>query len=98
VGPSGTPNWVCSLAAVKMSDVAFTGSSNGEINIWKAELETKTLQRVNSIPAQGFVNSLAISSIEPTVLVAGLGREHKFGRWWNLKGNKDKVAIIRLPH
>jgi ribosomal RNA-processing protein 9 len=31
-------------------------------------------------------------------LVAGLGREHKFGRWWNLKGNKDKVAIIRLPH
>jgi ribosomal RNA-processing protein 9 len=92
-----TPNWVSALATVKMSDVAFTGSNNGFINVWKASLETKTLENIKSIPVAGFVNSLAVSSIEPNILVAGLGREHKQGRWWNLKGNKDKVAIIRLP-
>ena len=91
------PHWVCSLAAIKMSDVVFSGSYDGFIRVWKAQPDAKSIQRITTIPCVGFVNSLAVSSIDPTLLVAGLGREHKFGRWWNLKGNKDKIAIIRLP-
>jgi len=29
-------------------------------------------------------------------MVVGVGQEHKYGRWWNLKGIKNKVCIISL--
>lgn len=29
-------------------------------------------------------------------MVVGVGQEHKYGRWWNLKGIKNKVCIIDL--
>jgi hypothetical protein len=43
----------------------------------------------------GFINALAVS---PSIIVAGLGREHRLGRWWSLKGNRNKIAIVKLPH
>jgi hypothetical protein len=43
----------------------------------------------------GFVNSLQFS-VDGQVLVAGLGQEHKLGRWWRIKEAKNGVRIIRL--
>jgi ribosomal RNA-processing protein 9 len=29
-------------------------------------------------------------------MVVGVGQEHKYGRWWNLKGIKNRVCVISL--
>ena len=44
---------------------------------------------------KGFVNSLKFSS-NGEFLVAGIGQEHKLGRWWSDKSSKNSVVIIKL--
>ncbi len=43
----------------------------------------------------GFVNGLAFSS-EGACLVAAVGQEHRFGRWWKESAAKNRLAIIPL--
>ena len=43
----------------------------------------------------GFINSLSFSH-SGDFLVAGVGQEHRFGRWWRNKTAKNSVAIIPL--
>jgi len=48
------------------------------------------------LPVQvGFVNSLQFSN-DGSLLVAGVGSEHRLGRWWHLKSAKNCVCVIRL--
>lgn len=91
--PGASANWISSLAAVKMSNVVATGSCDGFVRLWSADADERRLDRIAEVAMPGCVNSLAIT---PRLLVAGCGREHKFGRWWNLKGNMNKVRIVRL--
>jgi len=92
---ASNPNWICSIGAVKMSDMAASGSCDGLVRLWNVSSESRSLEQISQIPLLGFVNSLAIS---PRLVVAGTGREHRFGRWWNLRGNRNKVTVFRLPH
>ena len=48
-----------------------------------------------SLSQDGFVNDLVFSS-DGELLVAGVGQEHRFGRWWKERGVKNRVAIIPL--
>ncbi len=93
-GGAGGARWIASVATVKMSNLAASGSNDGYIRLWDVSAESRTLEQVAEIETEGFVNSLAMS---PGLLVAGTGREHKFGRWWNTKGNKNKIVVMRLP-
>lgn len=43
----------------------------------------------------GFVNALTFSSNGKT-LIAGIGQEHKLGRWWRIKNAKNALCIIPL--
>lgn len=43
----------------------------------------------------GFVNALKFSRDGKT-LVAGIGQEHKLGRWWRIKNAKNALCIIPL--
>ena len=43
----------------------------------------------------GFVNALTFSSAGD-YLVAGIGQEHRFGRWWKEMGTKNRVTVIPL--
>ena len=88
------PNWICGLASIKMSNVAASGSSDGYVRLWNANAESRQLDQVAEVAMEGFVNALAMS---PRLLVAGTGREHSWGRWWCVKGNKNKVVVARLP-
>jgi ribosomal RNA-processing protein 9 len=91
-----SPRWICSLASNKVSDVLVSGSFDGFIKLWKIGGERRNvLTSMVNIPATGFVNSIAISS---KLLVAGMGKEHKYGRWWNLKEAKNQIIILKLPH
>jgi len=86
--------WISSLATVKMSDFAATGSHDGFVRLWNVNGEAKKISPAASIPLDGFVNGLALST---SLIVAGTGCEHRLGRWWSMKGNKNKVVIIRMP-
>jgi ribosomal RNA-processing protein 9 len=41
------------------------------------------------------VNSLQFSK-NGDFLVAGIGQEHKMGRWWRIKNAKNSICIIKL--
>jgi ribosomal RNA-processing protein 9 len=44
----------------------------------------------------GFVNSLCFSK-SGRYLVAGVGQEHRLGRWWRLRNVRNGIYIIQLP-
>ena len=43
------------------------------------------------------MNSLKFSS-NGEYLIAGVGQEHRLGRWWKIKDAKNSVCIIPLIH
>jgi len=56
----------------------------------------RSIKEVHKFEVRGFVNSLDISPCGKFI-VAGLGQEHKLGRWWRDKSGKNKLAIIEVP-
>lgn len=49
-----------------------------------------------SVPLEGFVNGLAVSSTG-TFLVAAVGQEHRLGRWEHLKKARNEICVVQLP-
>lgn len=97
-GPTGAfssrnPNWICSVAALKMSNIVATGSVDGYVRLWNASAEERVLAPVCAFEMPGSVNALAIT---PRLMVAGCGKEHKYGRWWNMKGSLNKLRVVRF--
>lgn len=89
-----SPRWICSLASVKMSDLAVSGSHDGFLRFWNANAFTRDLRETLAYPMEGFINAISAS---PRLVVAGVGNEHRLGRWWKLKGDLNRVAVLRLP-
>lgn len=71
------------------------GSQDGFIRLWKCGENFRNLSPLMSVPACGFVNSLAFSS-DGKMLIAGLGQEHRLGRWWRNGSAKNEILIIPL--
>jgi len=92
---NGDPHCVSGLATLYNTDMVVTGSRDGWIRVWKVGMGYKTLVEVQKIKMAGFINSLAISA-DGGYLVAGLGQEHRLGRWWRDKSAKNKIAVIKL--
>ncbi|XP_072238116.1 U3 small nucleolar RNA-interacting protein 2 isoform X1 [Leuresthes tenuis] len=93
------PHWVASVAALQNSDTVASGASgcshNSQVNVWKCGQNYRGLELLFSVPVSGFVNSLKFSS-SGQFLVAGVGQEHRLGRWWRLKEAKNGIYIIPL--
>ncbi|KAM9408730.1 U3 small nucleolar RNA-interacting protein 2 isoform 2-T2 [Pholidichthys leucotaenia] len=89
------PHWVASVAALQNSDTVASGSHNSQVNVWKCSPHYRGLEHLFSVPVSGFVNSLKFSS-SGQFLVAGIGQEHRLGRWWRLKEAKNGIYIIPL--
>uniref|UniRef100_A0A8D3CP34 U3 small nucleolar RNA-interacting protein 2 n=1 Tax=Scophthalmus maximus TaxID=52904 RepID=A0A8D3CP34_SCOMX len=89
------PHWVASVAALQNSDTVASGSHNSHVQLWKCGQYYRRLERLFSVPVSGFVNSLKFSS-SGQFLVAGVGQEHRLGRWWRLKEAKNGIYIIPL--
>lgn len=87
------PRWISSLSTLKMSDLLATGSNSGDIKLWKAISNSYCLEEVASIPCNGFVNGIALST---KFIVAGTGNEHRLGRWWRMKGALNKVILHKF--
>lgn len=73
----------------------FSGSCDGYIRLWKCANNFRKLEEIQKIPVSGFVNSLAFTP-DGNYLVAGVGQEHRLGRWWRLKEAKNSVVVIPL--
>ncbi|KAJ7999894.1 hypothetical protein DPEC_G00199140 [Dallia pectoralis] len=89
------PYWVSAVAALHNSDTVASGSHNSKVQLWKCGQGFRRLEPLFSIPVDGFVNSLKFSR-SGKFLVAGVGQEHRLGRWWRLKGVKNGLYIIPL--
>ncbi|KAM4022604.1 LOW QUALITY PROTEIN: U3 small nucleolar RNA-interacting protein 2 [Anomaloglossus baeobatrachus] len=87
------PYWVSSVAAALNSDVVASGSHDGNVRIWQCGENFRGLQPLCTIPLVGFVNSLQFSS-SADFLIAGVGQEHRLGRWWRLKPAKNGLYIM----
>ncbi|OQR96109.1 U3 small nucleolar RNA-interacting protein [Achlya hypogyna] len=94
-GAHGT-KWVSAVAALPRTDLVATGSSDGFVRLWRANLQARKLEPVACIPVAGFVNSLSFPK-DGRYLVAGVGKEHRLGRWEVQKQAKNGVVIIALP-
>ncbi|NXA33366.1 U3IP2 protein, partial [Eudromia elegans] len=89
------PYWVSAVAALHNSDLVATGSHSANVKLWKSGEGFRKLEPLFDIPLVGFVNSLKFSAAGD-FLVAGLGQEHRLGRWWRIKEAKNSICIIPL--
>ena len=87
------------------------GSWEGDIRIWKIDTKLNSFSLVGKISAPGVVNSLQLLTMpkgfsktiawasqtveKELLLVAGLGQEHKLGRWLTVKeGGAVNQALV----
>ncbi|GFS05976.1 ribosomal RNA processing 9, small subunit (SSU) processome component, homolog [Elysia marginata] len=96
-GFTGSENWISAVAALHHTDLVASGSKDGFVRLWKCGSDFKSLKPIFKVPVPGFVNSLKFSS-NGDFLVAGLGQEHRMGRWWRLKEARNGWCIIPLKH
>eukprot|EP00298_Acanthocystis_sp_HF-20_P021881 c28577_g1_i1.p1 GENE.c28577_g1_i1~~c28577_g1_i1.p1 ORF type:complete len:456 (-),score=191.47 c28577_g1_i1:20-1360(-) len=88
--------WISAIGSVTRTDVMFTASSDGFIRSWSLSKDKRALVPLNQIPVTGFVNSIDVEK-NGKFLVAGVGQEHKFGRWEKIQQAKNSVEIIQIP-
>eukprot|EP00939_MAST-03C_sp_MAST-3C-sp1_P003573 g3573.t1 len=91
----GSNNWISSVAAWENSDLVASGSCDGVIRFWKADVDSSTLAQVATAQVDGFVNGLAFAK-SGAFVVAAIGQEHRLGRWWRRKGVRSGIAVVRL--
>ena len=80
---------------MRYTDLFATGSCDGYIRLWKADTTKQSITPVLTIPMAGYVNSLAFAH-SGKFLIAGVGQEHRLGRWESIKQAKNAVYIIPL--
>ncbi|GAB1602063.1 U3 small nucleolar RNA-interacting protein 2-like [Argonauta hians] len=88
-------NWISAVAALQHTDLVASGSKDGYLRFWKCTPGFKALKTLFSIPMPGFINSIQFSK-DGSFVAAGVGQEHKSGRWWCIKEAKNAVCIVRL--
>lgn len=71
------------------------GSQNGEIKLWRCGDSFKSLHPLFTIKLVGFINSLVFTP-DGNNLIAGVGQEHRLGRWWRIPEARNCITIIPL--
>lgn len=92
---TGVANWISSIATLINTDLIASGSCDGYIRLWKLDRNFREIKMKFEIPTIGFVNSLQFTS-NGQYLIAGIGQEHRLGRWWTIKDAKNKILVIPL--
>ena len=88
--------WVNAVAVSKGGDLCASGAGDGAIRVWKISDEPgRQLMPLFTLPARGFVNSLAVASSGRFVL-AGMGQEPRQGRWGRDTQARNGLLMHRL--
>ncbi|CAG8805647.1 15620_t:CDS:2, partial [Dentiscutata erythropus] len=91
-GSIKSPHWITALATLRYSDLFASGSWDGKIRLWKLTNNIRSFTLLTEIPMIGFVNALEFITTtidNKTFLLAGIGQEHKLGRWKKIKKAKN---------
>lgn len=88
-------NWISALAVFPNADLIASGSCDGYIRLWKWSQTSKVITPISTIAVQGYVNTLRFRS-NGECLIAGIGREHRLGRWQDIKQAKNCVLCVPL--
>jgi ribosomal RNA-processing protein 9 len=95
--------WISSVAAGRFSDIAASGSNRGSVKFWKLgglrsskDNIANALISLGEVQIHGHINALAFGNAHNSLLFAGVGRDHRFGRWEAVPGAKNSVQIVRL--
>jgi ribosomal RNA-processing protein 9 len=91
------PCWINCLSMFPASDLLASGSNDGYVRFWHANLSERSIKEVGKVKVPGFVNSLSFSP-SGKYLVAAIGREHKLGKWSRLKDVRNGVMVIEIPN
>lgn len=73
-----------------------SGSCDTSLNIWKLVRNEGKYELVlhQSHECPGFINDLRFSN-DGSKIIAACGQEHRFGRWWKLKGaSKNSMRVF----
>lgn len=88
--------WICSLAAIKNSDLFATGSFDGHVRLWQVPLTGRgRISSVGAAAVPGVINQLCIQS-EPAVVLAAVGQEPRLGRWLRVSAARNGVYRFSL--
>ena len=86
-------SWISAVGTLKNTDLFASGSSDGKIRVWKITEKFRNVEPLFEIDAPGVVNDIRIHG--NGYLVAAIGREHRMGRWFSVKG-RDRVLVAKL--
>lgn len=92
---SGEANWISAITTLVNSDLIASGSRDGCIRVWKLEKNNREIKFKFEIPVHGFVNALHFTN-DGNHLIAGIGQEHRLGRWWRIKESKNNILVIPM--
>jgi ribosomal RNA-processing protein 9 len=92
----GPNHFISSLASLYSTDVIASGSGDGKVRIWKADTASRSISQVASADVNGFVNGLAFAK-SGKFLLAGVGQEHRLGRWWKNQPARNGIHFIPIP-
>mmetsp|Transcript_60870 Transcript_60870/g.89212 ORF Transcript_60870/g.89212 Transcript_60870/m.89212 type:complete len:109 (-) Transcript_60870:220-546(-) len=92
---NGVANWISSCSALAYTDLVASGSCDGAIKLWKCSKENAVLEELAQLPMAGYVNALAFAN-SGRFLVAGVGQEHRLGRWRRNPESKNGLAFFPL--
>lgn len=89
-------NWIQSLCSIPGTNIILSGSHDGNVHVWRAEetsegrKKSRRLRLETSIPVEGFVNAIVVTS---THIVACVGRDGRLGRWETLRAKNGVVVV-----
>ncbi|KAL9643894.1 hypothetical protein ABK040_013305 [Willaertia magna] len=89
-------NWIHSIGCLHFSDVFASGSGDGYLKLWQADIFKEVLQLKNNIPIPGFINGIEFNQQDASYLVCCIGQEHRLGKWWKNKQVKNGIAVVKL--
>lgn len=89
------PNWITAVSCLPNSDLIVSGSCDGYLRFWKCEDNFRNVLPLFTIPVTGSINSIAFSK-NCSLLVVGIGQEHKLGRWFVEKKARNSIMILKI--
>eukprot|EP00475_Leptophrys_vorax_P045340 TRINITY_DN937_c0_g1_i1.p1 TRINITY_DN937_c0_g1~~TRINITY_DN937_c0_g1_i1.p1 ORF type:complete len:138 (-),score=37.45 TRINITY_DN937_c0_g1_i1:34-447(-) len=102
----GAGAWISSVSGGRFSDVVASGSNRGSIKLWKLgggggssskeRSSANKLISLGDVAVEGYINAMSFGRSHSSLLFAGVGRDHRFGRWETVQQAKNSVQIIRL--
>ena len=87
--------WITAVGGMRQSDLCASGSSDGQIRLWRFDRNERKIDEVTSVQAPGFVNGVQLS-VRGRLLVAGMGQEHRMGRWERIQAGRNGVLVVPL--